>query len=69
MPQYFLRLDVRIVESVPVEQAAPTGTVASHQRQYRRQRPGSPGRLLRNVIEATEPARETLAVLGRLTSC
>ncbi|UNN05326.1 hypothetical protein [Rhodococcus opacus] len=29
--------------------------------------PGSPGRLLRNVIEATEPARETLAVLGRPT--
>ncbi len=29
--------------------------------------PGSPGRLLRNVIEATEPARQTLAVLGRPT--
>jgi hypothetical protein len=29
--------------------------------------PGSPGRLVRHVIEATEPARETLAVLGRPT--
>ncbi|MBC2644416.1 MULTISPECIES: hypothetical protein [unclassified Rhodococcus (in: high G+C Gram-positive bacteria)] len=28
---------------------------------------GSPGRLLRQVIEATAPARETLAVLGRPT--
>ncbi|CAG7588073.1 hypothetical protein HGB39_18475 [Rhodococcus opacus] len=29
--------------------------------------PGSAGRLLRQVIEATEPARETLAVRGRPT--
>lgn len=29
--------------------------------------PGSPGRLLRRVVEATEPARETLAALGQPT--